>query len=588
LSPGLLPQLLQLLLVCKIKESCCLDSVIEQIRQEGIEKLDIGVMLEERVEFIHSKIALRPMLNSIHNFDKLNMEFGVKINTSFGKLLHRKTSKMSHTIRDKTNLLSGHRVERLSRKKRSIEFIGNLISKAFGNPGPEDWRKNNANILAMKAAISRQKDNSILLHEDIDSNKHMIEKHNDILKQVSLELYRSENRLDQTSTEMNELEVYLELELMYESITAILDSLHEIKLDSKSNRCNQKGLNQDFLMDRLRSIESNKLGYAPVFASWEWENYFRYEMCSVAINYDELWITLRIPVVKPMEKLIRTIPHSSLVWIRKNLDDFGIDSSIYKDKNHEIYHVMTQSNYETCSVLGTTRVCNVRKIKFRESANCVVPVELGFGRILMISNSTLNLTFSAYSSCNEMNDEITFSKLSVLKVPNSCSIKSKNFEIDIKFENSFISNEIRLAKIDNVESKMIVNRISDSRQIEIQTISNASSLANIEYNNNLTQRELDKVHTTQDDLNSNIHFMKIGGYSTISIIASLAICALILVMIRKCGKKSSSGEVNLEMNFHDSAINKDESSVSSTEKKEDSIKNENECDAAKIPQFIKK
>ena len=58
-----------LLLLLSLEYVVCMDVEIEQMRLEGIEKHDIGILVEDRVEFIHSKISLRPLLNGLHNFD---------------------------------------------------------------------------------------------------------------------------------------------------------------------------------------------------------------------------------------------------------------------------------------------------------------------------------------------------------------------------------------------------------------------------------------------------------------------------------------------------------------------------------------
>jgi len=178
-----------------------IDDEIELIRKEGIDKFDISILTEERVDFIHTRITLRPLILGLINFERYAAEFQKKDLTSIGKILCAKVLNMYHRISKKAEYFVDieHKSER---SKRSIEFIGNLISKAFGNPGPEDWRKNNANIMAMKTAIARQRDNSILLHHNIDSNLHYIEKHNDILKKMAFDLQTDENKIDNAVHEM--------------------------------------------------------------------------------------------------------------------------------------------------------------------------------------------------------------------------------------------------------------------------------------------------------------------------------------------------------------------------------------------------
>ena len=105
--------LLILLLMIMFECIACLDDEIDQMRKEGIEKFDIGIFVEVRVEFVHSKISLRPLLNGLHNFDKMNLEFGTKVSTKFGMLLKAKMDRISTRIQSRADALNGRRVEKI-------------------------------------------------------------------------------------------------------------------------------------------------------------------------------------------------------------------------------------------------------------------------------------------------------------------------------------------------------------------------------------------------------------------------------------------------------------------------------------------
>ncbi len=142
------------------------------MRQEGLKNSDISIFIKDRVEYIHSRIALKPLSASIEMSMKIGHEFGARPNTSFGKILTAKVKQMVAKVEKKLSLIYDRNGLKSGRSTRSIEFVGNLISKLFGNPGPEDWKQNTRNILAMKSAIERQLANSIELHHDIDQSRH--------------------------------------------------------------------------------------------------------------------------------------------------------------------------------------------------------------------------------------------------------------------------------------------------------------------------------------------------------------------------------------------------------------------------------
>jgi len=292
-----------------------IDVEIENMRKEGLKKHDISIFVEERVEYIHSKIALRPLFVGIEQANKLSNSYGNKVNTSLGRILNTRIKILNKKVDKKIVLLFGEALGKDHRQKRAIEFIGNLISKLFGNPGPEDWKQNTKNVLAMKAAIERQIENSAIQQRDIDQNRHAINDHIEVLNHVSKTVFTNANRLDKFDNALTEWESFLELEAMLNSIIEIIDAIEDIERDAKSSRCNEKGLNSKFLIEHLRDLESNKNGIAPIFASWEWHKYYQYEMCTIALHDDELWITVRIPIVSNSEEMIRAVPLSNQRWI---------------------------------------------------------------------------------------------------------------------------------------------------------------------------------------------------------------------------------------------------------------------------------
>jgi len=369
------------------------------MRKEGLKKHDISVFVEERVEYIHSKVNLRPVILGIEQAMKLSYAYGQRTNTSLGRILNNRIRILSKKVDKQFGLLIGETSVKSFRQKRAIEMIGNLISNLFGNPSPEDWRQNTKNVLAMKAAIERQIENSEINHRDIDQNRHAINEHIEVLNQVSKTAFSNANRLDSVDNALTEWESFLELEAMFNSIVEILDALDDIKRDSRTGRCNEKGLNSKFLIEHLRNLESNKDGIAPIFASWEWQKYYSFEMCTVAVNEDELWITMRIPIIQLSEELIRAVPLSNQRWFKYMANELGFPSTLFKFRQSDTYMLMTDSNLSLCSRLGSSRVCDARKTRFKEDWQYAVPIDINHDRMLIITNSSIT-NISAQIVCS--------------------------------------------------------------------------------------------------------------------------------------------------------------------------------------------
>jgi len=58
------------------------DTEIESMREEGLDKHDISIFIEERVEYIHSRISLKPLVSGIEHSGKLSLDYAVRVNSS--------------------------------------------------------------------------------------------------------------------------------------------------------------------------------------------------------------------------------------------------------------------------------------------------------------------------------------------------------------------------------------------------------------------------------------------------------------------------------------------------------------------------
>ena len=376
--------------------------------------------------------------------------------------------------------------------------------------------------------------NAIILHDSVDTNRHSIEKQNEILKQVTMDLYNSENRLNIVDTEINYLACYLELESMFDSIDEILNDLEDIERDGRFGRCNEKGLNPHFLVEQLRKIETNKNGIAPIFASWEYERYYSHEMCAIALHNDELWVTLRIPIINLAEQFVRAVPTSNQHWIVNTLSEFGIAASLFKDRLHDKFMMVTQSSFETCSVLGTARVCNIRMSKFSESNPFVIPIDIGHSRILVISNSSTPIEMSA--SCDSQIKLIRVDENAIIRLPESCFVKTKSFEIDVKKSNEQVTQMVNVGRVENVSVKKVKNLSKTAKLLIVGNLTTIHANSIFELNNNQTIEELQSI-TTRSESNVIKLVWWTGGGIGIAIALTVAMYVTVRCISCSCKKR---------------------------------------------------
>jgi len=176
-------------------------------------------------------------------------------------------------------------------------------------------------------------------------------------------------------------------------------------------------------------------------------------MCTVALYENELWITLRIPIVNTMEQWIRSVPTSHQKWIRDTMNEFGLTTTLFKNRIANDYMVVTNTNLELCSKLGSSRVCSFRKTRFRDSEDYMVPLDFSHDRLIIITNSTKKLAIK--SICNNSPKEIVIENHVIMKVPHRCSIIAKNLEISKFVEVNIAVDDESLGKIESVELRHI-------------------------------------------------------------------------------------------------------------------------------------
>lgn len=80
-----------------------IDDEIELIRREGIDKFDVSIVIEERVDFLHTRVTLRPLILGLLNFERLVREVEKKDKTELGIVLYNKIENMHHRLSKKLN-----------------------------------------------------------------------------------------------------------------------------------------------------------------------------------------------------------------------------------------------------------------------------------------------------------------------------------------------------------------------------------------------------------------------------------------------------------------------------------------------------
>ena len=475
------------------------ENVLEKAKIDGIDNHDVDIFVEKKIRFLHAKIDLKPAINGLITLEKCVSQLAKSSADSLDLTLSKNLEKRVRRIVAGLSRLTGKDYLN-SRDKRSIEFIGNLISDIFGNPGPADWKKVNANLLALQAALKRIDENVAIDHSDIDTNRHVIEKHNNEIRLLSKLVNRNQNELTNINSELKGLHIFLEISTLADTVDSIVSALLEIKTEGTKGYCSDRALDKDFLIENIQTMEANKAGISPIFGSWEWRNYYKYEMCSLAMVDEALWITIRIPLIKRSERLTRVIPPAPMKRLIDRIGMYGVNVLTFRERDNDKYHLMSQSTFDMCNVLGNSRTCSTRDYRFN-GLSLAIPVEFMMDRFMIVSDKLASIKIT--EKCPNVVREIIVALDTVILAPVNCSYLSNSFSIDVRENNVEITKEVGIISIDKLEINKIENYHANMSEMFVAAIVNKSSSDSFDRNrveiNDKLNRNRAEIH---DKLNS--------------------------------------------------------------------------------------
>ncbi len=365
------------------------------------------------------------------------------------------------------------------------------------------------------------------------------------MRSISKILNKNRAELTKIDEDIVSLRLYFEVLTFADVVESNIDHMIEIHADSLKGFCSERALSKDFLVEHLQILEANKVGLGPVFGSWEWTNYYKNKMCTAALDKDILWVTIRIPLVKKSEKLIRSIPNPATKEILTRVSDYGLDVAFYKEKSNDKYHVITQSAFDLCNQLGNTRTCGVRDIRFSIVNDIVIPVEFALNRILV--TGTTSSKIKVMSKCPNGITEHSIEVDSVWTIPNNCSYSSSYLAIEAREADVEVTSEVGIIHVDKFEFTPVSNLRLNSSKLMIDEVFNKTSSRLFSRNRNEIQEKLANIESSHANLLSTYSVEKwifSGGVVTFVV---LCVAAKLCFYLRKRRLDKRSNIVEFEM-----------------------------------------
>ena len=391
-------------------------------------------------------------------------------------------------------------------------------------------KKINANFLALREALKRTNDNLGIDHADIDGNRHSIERQNVELKALNTLVNRNQNTLNNVVENLAGLQMFVEVSTFADVLENLIDSILEAKGDGQKGFCNDRVLDKDFLVEKLLALESNKAGLAPIFGSWEWREYYKHIMCTMALVEDSVWLTIRIPLVMKSEKMARVIPTPDLRQGLLKLEGYGINPILFKEMSNDKFTVLTQTSLDMCNVLGNTRTCGIRNIKFQIDTETVIAAEFAHNKFILVSDAETSLKIM--EKCQSVFSERSISLDAAIYVPDNCSYVSKSLNIEVRESDTFVTQELGFTTIDKFEfTKIRSNHINVTR-ILISDIANRTIDSSFNLNKKIVEEKINSIdtkHTTMWEAYS------VEKWSMVGVVA-MVVVAFVVSKIYLCRK----------------------------------------------------
>lgn len=507
-------------LAVMIAQSMAFEKILAKAKIDGIDTHDLDIYIEKKVRYLHVKIDIKPAVTGLMTLNKCVEQLAKSTHDLLEYSLYKSLHKRVTRIVERLARVTGK--DYISRDKRSIEFLGDLISDIFGNPGPSDWKKVNSNILALENALKRIDENLGIDHGDIDSNRHVIEKHNKELKSLSEVVNCNQNDLVNINKEFYNLRTFFDISTLADTLDSLTLALVEISNQGMKGYCSDRAIDKGFLIENLQNMEANKAGISPIFGSWEWRNYFRHEMCTLAMVKEALWLTIRIPLVKRSERLVRAIPTYNMKSMIDRAELYGVKLVLFKEKDNDEFHVMSQANFDLCNVLGNTRTCATRDVRIN-SHSSVLAIEFLLDRFMIASNklASVKVTEKCPNSVKEFNLKLD----AVILTPVNCSYMSIDFSIDTRESDVEVLKEVGIISVDKLEINEIHNYHENVSRVFISEIANITSSRTFKENKAFIESSLDSINTKHESTWTAYTFDK---WFIISGIVCLAVIILVI------------------------------------------------------------
>ena len=521
------------------------------------------LIYEEELVTIHSGISMESTIQAIsqvtttlEQMEKIELEPDLlgKLNNPVSNtwdLLKKATikrikGKLEMIERKLTNIFEGNTKNEEIKFRRSIDFIGNIISYISGVPSPGEWRLNVQNVGNLKKAMELLLKTGNAQEARIDITNHHIAMLHTALVEITAELNKTTNLIYNLQ---EGLESRLIFSIAEQGLLNSVDIMEEVlygvdKIFEKGrhNMAAKEGLSTDFLKKSIRHIQDKYKILSPLFGTQELSNYYDTALTTVTVHDREIWVTLKIPMVNFNNKFIRD---TSIINWEENVDKLValdvVNPVLYTaTMNH--HTIIGESKLASCMSTKKIILCDGKRViigsRFTHEGNVIdnywaetsKEEHLAF---INLKNLTIQIT------CQKEIKNIQIGTKGLIYLRPGCTLKGENIVLENTHSTgTFISRKTQQYKIINIIDKG--NNKSNEYHHQLNRLEEIINNLNVntkadEVNDTLLKDEIKNDGKTVEETLGGVIIhqgMLYGGIST-TLIILLALGITIILLVKK-------------------------------------------------------
>jgi hypothetical protein len=449
--------------------------------------------------------------------------------------------------------------DNMTKGKRAIEFLGDLLSGMTGVPSASDHRKIIEELKLLKIDSEGIKDLMTRTNREQKQILSALHVHSNSFLKVAKDL---ENiKLQQTElsnhgfSTLKLLDIHQNVLYYVLKVNELTHRARTIMRESKNEHLSSYAIDHEDLRDIISKISAKHINIQPAFSVKQINRYYEAKLTHSWADKAEkcIYSILQIPLVNFEHQFtIAILP--TLMTKHPELDLLAID------KRANTYRFLSDVEFKDCLNLGKARVCQKRPIEISPFHSCNLAAEkltcnnwdylvihdLSNTEIMILSDEKQNVTLDCKGKRSQ---QITLPRTGIFNLNGKCRLQNENFTIGMLNYHRFTGAVSSDFEIQNLQWDSLEHFEPLKHDDLIEAI-NATDLRilyafnrTVENENDIDEfkRESDKRWSIINGLGSQIE--RWGMWATTATSICLSMISIIFCLISRCQSATNEPKI---------------------------------------------